>query len=391
MRTGLYLAILLVSAAVPRAGWSQSQNSGWQLSGRVLVEGGGIPPARVEIDSVCNGNVYVSGYTDRGGTFSFRAGPTANPALQDASVGLAEGSFGRPRSSRGSPPANTPGDESSSTSSGVDYEAPPAPTGVRRNSGGDQLLRNCELRFLLAGYHTDPIPLANRKQGDGSDLGTVILRPLAPADGTTVSVSSLKASGRARAAFEKGRKAARNGEAGAARESFRKAVEAYPGYAAAWFELGSLEAQQNRPEEAREAFAAAIKADAHYPEPYFGLATLQSANEQWRDLAETMDKLIRLAPIRLPRAYYLSAAANYNLGNLDAAESAARQSQKLDIRMEFPRSWYLLGRILERRRDFAGAAEQLREFLRIAPQAADRDAVQKEVARLTALGGGPSF
>ncbi len=387
MRTGLFLAILLALAAVPRVGWPQSQNSAWQLSGRVLVEGGGAPPARVEIDSVCNGNAYVSGYTDRSGAFSFRTGPTANPALQDASVGLSEGSFGRPRSG-GSGAAATPSDDSSA---GSQYEEPRAPTTARRNSAGDQLLRNCELRFLLAGYYTDPVPLGTRKSGDGSDLGTIILRPLARADGTTVSISSLKAPGRARGALDRGRKAAGNGDPAAARESFRKAVEAYPGYAEAWFELGNLEARQQRPGEAARAFVASMQADPHYPDPYFGLAALQTTGEKWRDLAETMDKLVRLAPMRYPRAYYLSAAANYNLGNLDAAESAARQSQKLDVRMEFPRAWYLLGKILERRRDFAGAALQLRDFLRMVPQAADRDAVQKEVARLTELAGGPSF
>jgi regulator of sirC expression with transglutaminase-like and TPR domain len=70
------------------------------------------------------------------------------------------------------------------------------------------------------------------------------------------------------------------------------------------------------------------------------------------------------------------------LRNLDAAEKSARQGQEIDKQHRFPKSWHLLGAILAERRDYAGAAEQLRTYLSYAPQASDAPAVRQELDTL---------
>jgi len=58
--------------------------------------------------------------------------------------------------------------------------------------------------------------------------------------------------------------------------------------------------------------------------PYLSASAIQSVKKQWPQLAETTGALLRLDPFDYPQAYYMNALANYNLGNIDAAEKSAR-------------------------------------------------------------------
>jgi tetratricopeptide (TPR) repeat protein len=368
-------AVLICEAAF---GQANSQNQGWQLTGRVVLNDGGAPPGRVAVESFCNGVSYVSAQTDRKGDFSFRVGPAANPVLQSASVGREDGSFGRPRGIGGGAPAAQSDDAPASAS--TQNDAPAAAAG-RRLAGADPL-RNCELRFQLAGYLTDPIPLAGRQPADGPDLGLIVMRPLVAAAGDTVSVTSLGAPAAARKAFERGMKQLREHKPAAARQSLGKAVGIYPKFAAAWCELGILEADQRRYGEAQRAFAAAAASDSRFVEPRVRLAALQAREFKWAALVDTTAQLLKLDGNHQAHAYYLNAVAHYNTGNPQAAEKSARAAEQLDLNHEFPRSCYLLGTILAERGEFQEAAEALRRYLSFAPGAPDAAAARAQLARL---------
>jgi hypothetical protein len=71
--------------------------------------------------------------------------------------------------------------------------------------------------------------------------------------------------------------------------------------------------------------------------------------------------------------------------NNDAAERSAREAEKLDSQGRLPIIRRLLGAILAGRRAFPEAVEQLREYLKFAPQAPDAGAVRAELARLETL------
>jgi tetratricopeptide (TPR) repeat protein len=250
------------------------------------------------------------------------------------------------------------------------------------------VLANCEIRAKASGYRSDSISIGNRRALENPNLGTLMLHRAGSAEGRVISATSLAAPKDARTAFEKGREASRKNKPDDARKDFEKAAQIYPGYAAAWFELGKLASGLGQFEDALRSFQTAIQADPKYVEPYLSVAAVQAVRKQWPQLAETSGALLRLDPYDYPQAYYMSALANYNLRNLDAAEKSAREAERLDALGHFPLSWQLLGVILANRRAFPEAAEQMRAYLKFAPQASDAAAVRAQLSQLEALSGG---
>jgi tetratricopeptide (TPR) repeat protein len=372
----------------PVAAGQNSQANSLYLTGRVILDDGWAPDERADIVATCNGQSYVAAHTDKSGLFGFRLGASGNRTLQDASTGSADGPFGRSSISMGPQPAGSTTTTSSTDptqqASGMTTPQPSTTPSVSgpRNGGADRALMRCDLQAKLPGYQSESISLANRKQMDNPDLGTIILHRLAHADGNIVSVAALAAPKDARRAFDKGRKAAKANRPEEARQDFEKATRIYPQYAAAWCELGKLQIAQRQLDEAHRLFETAIHADPKHLDSYLQLAALQAMAGQWPELAATTGAALRLDPRDYPQAYYLDALANFNLRNTDAAERSAREAERLDPRRRFPGSWQVLSRILMMRRQFAEAAVQMREYLRIAPRAPDALAVR---ARLTEI------
>jgi len=162
-------------------------------------------------------------------------------------------------------------------------------------------------------------------------------------------------------------------------------VQIYPGYAAAWFELGRLAANRGDLDDGLRSYQKAIQSDPKYVGPYLSVAAIEAVKKQWPQLLETTGALLRLDPYDYPQGYYMNALANYNLVNNDAAERSAREAEKLDSQGRLPIIRRLLGAILAGRRAFPEAVEQLREYLKFAPQAPDAGAVRAELARLETL------
>jgi tetratricopeptide (TPR) repeat protein len=220
---------------------------------------------------------------------------------------------------------------------------------------------------------------------DNPDLGTIILRRVAKEEGSLVSATNLAAPKDARKAFNKGRAALARNELEDAIKGFKTATRIYPRYAAAWQELGKAQMSLQQFNESGRSFESAIKADSRYIEPYLSFSTLLAVQKQWQKLAAITSQAIRLDPHNYPQAYYLNAAANLNTGNISAAETSAREAEDLDGEGRLPQTRELLGMILADRRDFAQAAGQFREYLKLAPQAADASAVRTQLAQVESL------
>ena len=90
-------------------------------------------------------------------------------------------------------------------------------------------------------------------------------------------------------------------------------------------------------------------------------------------------------PAAFPAAYFYNAVANYSLGDLDASEKSVRTFLAMDLNHRHPESALLLAEILEQRRDYAGAAEQARNYLKIAPNAVNVETVRASLKRLEDL------
>jgi tetratricopeptide (TPR) repeat protein len=387
-------ASILLGSALPvcPAIRAQSAQSAWYLSGRVILDAGWPPEDGADIVVTCNGLPYVAARTDKKGDFSFRLGANSNRAIEDASARSADGSFGRPSISMGPSPSGnttqgstTDSQQQTAGTTTATSTSTATPLGSGPRGSGERAFTRCELQAKLPGYKSPAVNLDNRRAMDNPNLGTIVLHRIGPVDEKPVSATALAAPKEAVKAFEKGREDAKARRPEEARKQFEKAVGLYPKYAAAWCELGKLGLERREMEDAQRMFEAGIKADPQYLDSYLDLATLQAAARRWPELAETTGAALHLDAHDYPQAYYLNALANFNTRNLDAAEKSAREAERLDPRRHFPGSWQVLGRILLIRRQFAEAAAQLREYLRVAPRAADAASVRSWLAEIERL------
>jgi tetratricopeptide (TPR) repeat protein len=136
-----------------------------------------------------------------------------------------------------------------------------------------------------------------------------------------------------------------------------------------------------------------MKADPKYAAPYVELAAIEVQAKKWKEVAQITDRAIRLDSFDYPELFFFNAAANYYLKNSEVAEKNVRLAVKLDNQHRYPQSEYLLGLILAQRHDFAAAAEELRAYLKLAPDAEDAaTAKQKldQIEKITAEGGAPA-
>jgi len=339
-------------------------NGNIYLSGNVMLDDGTPPPDPVTIERVCGGAPRAQAYTDRKGRFSFQIGQTSG-VMQDASEDGAV--MGTNRQATGI--AGTLGPQ---------QPGPSAP---------DLQLANCELRAVLAGFRSDSVTLGSRRLMDDPNVGTIMLHRLANVEGSAVSVTSLQAPKDARRAYERALQDLRKNKLAEAGKELRKAVDIYPSYAAAWYELGQIQEQNEDMQQARKSFANAVAADAKFISPYLKLAELAAKAEDWAELAGTTAKLLKLDAVDYPMAYFYDATANLKLGQIDAAEKSARAGEKLDSPHRYPRLEQVLATILARKKDYAGAAEHLRSYLLLAPDAPDAGRMKRELAELERLSG----
>lgn len=336
------------------------------LSGKVVMEDGTPPPDSAVVETVCNGIARPEGYTDDKGSFSIRLGQKTH-TVADATLGSWE------------------------TWSGDIESSLPAGSNTPFSASSGRHLIGCELRASLPGYRSNVIPLSGRRRIDNPDVGTIVLRRVGGVEGTTISASSLQAPKAAKKAYEKGRKALSKSKWAEGQRQLEKAVQIHPKYAAAWFELGMALEQQGKLDEARKAHRQAIASDAKFVKPYLQLAAIAARERNWQEVANNTELVLKLDPFHFAVAYFYNSAANYNLKKLDAAEKSAREALKLDRKHRFPKVLYLLGVILAEKGDWSGAAEHMRSYLRLVPDAPDRQVVQKRLSEIEKLLGSTAY
>jgi tetratricopeptide (TPR) repeat protein len=232
----------------------------------------------------------------------------------------------------------------------------------------------CPVTIRLAGYRRADVTLR--------DGAVIVLKRLGDREGSTISMTALRAPEEARKAYGKGVAAmSRKNWAGAQKE-FERAVAIYPGYAAAWSDLGEVLREQSKPNEARAACERALQADPKYIKPYMQLTRLALAEGSMQDAIRTAERAMELNPVEFPGIYFYHAVANYNLKRLDVAEKSARRAIELDASHEVPRAEHLLGSLLADKGDWRAAIEHLSKYLEIAPKATDAAEVKKRIAEL---------
>jgi hypothetical protein len=351
MRQGLSLlswtaAVVLAGLPVLGQGTSTATSQGagaWFLNGHVLMEDGTVPTQTVDIESICSGVHHTEAHIDKKGEFSFRLGKANNPVTMDASE---------------------------------------LSTSMAANPLGD-----CVIRAILVGYRSDVILLEGRTQADSRNIGTIILHSTGNAPAGPVSAASLAAPKNAQKAYAKGVEAEKDRKNLEASKNLAEAVHLYPQYAEAWYELGKVQASMNDAAASRQSFDMAISADANFTPPYLKIALLDEQAKDWKGLADTTAKLIKIAPDSDAQVYLYNSAANYNLKDMAASEASARAGLKADTMHRIPKFWYILGVLLGNRGDLAGAIDQYKNYLQYAPDGPDAATVSKQLAELQKVAG----
>jgi tetratricopeptide (TPR) repeat protein len=143
----------------------------------------------------------------------------------------------------------------------------------------------------------------------------------------------------------------------------------------------------NNAAEARKAYGEALLADPRFIKPYRQLAFLSFNEQKWQEVVETTDRWTSLDPVSYPEAYFLNAFANFYLNRLEAAERSAREVVKLDSVGSIPRARYVLGAVLIEKKDYAGAADQLRKYVEVAEPGPDVERAKQMLSQLEATAG----
>ena len=329
------------------------------ITGVVVMEDGSLIPSGAVIERSCQGRVTREGYVAANGGFSFQIGGSSRlgSMVPDAS----EEFHDFVRSGR----------------------APGGVTGM--GAGGTASLMGCELRASLAGYRSSRVTLDGLHTMGRIDAGTILLVPIEKVRGTLVSATDLAAPKPAKKALERAKEAFQKSKLGEAEKQLKAALEAYPNYAAAWAGLGQVYQATQRIPEARKAYESAIAADDKFVHPYLSLARLANIEQKWQEAADLTDRALQLDPVDFPEGYFFNAVAHYNLNNFEAAERSAHRAQRLDPQHRIPQTYIVLANILERRKDLAGAAEQLQAYLTIAPQSSYAPQARTRLQRLEEL------
>lgn len=128
-----------------------------------------------------------------------------------------------------------------------------------------------------------------------------------------------------------------------------------------------------------------MSADVTFISPYLELTELALREKQWQEVVDTTEALLKLNPIDFPQDWFSNAVGNFYLQRLNAAEGSARRGLEADRQHRVPKLEYLLGTILAQKHDYAGAIEHLRNYVLLAPHAADAETVQKQAAEYERL------
>ena len=320
------------------------------LSGKVRVDDGSELTDAATIESLCNGDRHFEGYTDHKGNFSFEFGKQRGMGNDDVTTSA----------------SNMPGQ-------------PRTALQQRRE------LQQCELLAVLPGFTSQVVELASVDLTESMDVGTIVLHRLEHVQGFTISATTAMAPSKARKAFEKGRDQEQKQKWQAAEKKFQEAVQIYPKFAAAWLELARAQLQQKDMAGARQSLQQSVAADPQFVSPHGLLAVMDFQEQHWQDVINETSAVLRLNPLSFAQDWYYNSAANFYLGHYADAEKAARQGIQTDVEHRIPKMEYLLGVILAQKHDYQGAAEHMRNYVRLAPKSSDVAQVNAQIAQMDRL------
>lgn len=201
-----------------------------------------------------------------------------------------------------------------------------------------------------------------------NDLPACFQWPMSPLLNNTVSVAGMELSSEAKDQFTSGCGAAQKKNYKEAEHRLNRVIELNPKYAATFVLLGQIQRDQKHPKEAVQLCTQARDADPNYLPSYLCLADLAARQDQWAEVAALTDQVLKMHPTRAPGAYYYNTLANLYLKQWPSAEKSGLQALQDSSKGEKIELHWLLAKVYEEQHNREAEAQQLHEYLTLAPE-----------------------
>lgn len=239
----------------------------------------------------------------------------------------------------------------------------------------------CILEASLTGFSSSTLTVTEHNLRDSPEVGTITLTREFDTRGTAMSATSKLAPIDAAKHWSKAGEEMLADKPDRAQRQLEEAVRAYPGFADAWYRLGILRLHSN-PADAQICLRKAAVVDPAFVPPYEQLAGLAVEQGNWPDTLQAVAHFLQLDAKGNAHIWYYSALSNFQLGNLDAAESSAKRLQAMDPLHNVRNGEQLLAAILARKADYPGALAHLRNCLRYTPEGPNAELLRQQIAQL---------
>ncbi len=173
----------------------------------------------------------------------------------------------------------------------------------------------------------------------------------------------------ARKAYEQGVKLQNDNQGEKALIQFNQAIGLYPEYFQAMTDRANLLMQQNKLAEAEADFEGALRINGKYPPALRGLGYCQIQQKQFEAAVSNLERAFVLEP-KVPLTLLLLGYANLSLGRYEPAKQCLEEALKLGPDTA-ARAHVYLSEIFAHEKKFKEAADEIRKYLKLKPQAQD--------------------
>ena len=315
---------LLKGPAVPGGALGLSQQIA--VSGRLLLEDREVPPEPVQVDYLCRGKT-ISTVTDTKGKFSIPVA-TKQVASMDLNAAVPE-------------------------------------------------LSGCRVQVAVPGFEAVVVELKHSTKLSSLELGDLTLKASGPQSSAVFSAVAGKAPAKARSNYIHALVSIGQNKYKEAIADLDKAIRAFPQYSSAFQLKGEVLEQTGQLEAARECFRQAMAADPGYAKPLVKLAEMAADDQNNEEAARWAGQANQLAPGAFAKMYLVEGSAHFNLERYAEAGKAAQAGIDADRADAVPGLHRLLGEVLFKQRQYAAARDQFSRFLSAAPEAPDATEVKE--------------
>jgi tetratricopeptide (TPR) repeat protein len=176
-------------------------------------------------------------------------------------------------------------------------------------------------------------------------------------------------------AYEQGLKLQKENRADQALAAFNQALVIYPDYFQALTERANLRMQASNLAGAEADFERALQSNADYPPALRGLGYCQIQRKQFEAALSNLERTHALEP-KVPLTLLLLGYANLSLDRYEPAKEHLQQALKLGPESA-ARAHVYLSEIFAHEQKFKEAADEIRAYLKVKPDAADAAHLQK--------------